>query len=299
MADHGLSRDIYGLCYKRSLIPKPVFFKGGTSTPEQVSERAAEVQKANDRRCRVNELSKDLRHELEKKDAFVFCIHYQMCCLDPTLQNTKVSRPTLVPSSRPDMEDEEEKLRTRLAEARDDFTNKMMAENLKCMGNLVARNGGYMPWHEEPRLLYRVTHGSSYTFFDADIGFCCPRWLQERDFGEPSRQDFINHMEGEPFASPYISLTESPTRALRFGKGMASAKVFIIDAVRLRAAKIHTERTTVLASRYATKPQYTTKSYWLAWFWVPADCLVKSVSFDEFQEVCKENNISNGMFPSR
>jgi hypothetical protein len=105
-------------------------------------------------------------------------------------------------------------------------------------------------------------------------------------------------VEGRHFASPYISLTVSPYRALRFGR----ATVFIIDAVRLRATKVHTERTTVLASQCEIpykgpgRTQYITESYWLAHSWVPADCIVKRIPFDGFKGVREENKIFERMF---
>ncbi|KAI0530404.1 hypothetical protein GGR58DRAFT_508461 [Xylaria digitata] len=296
MADDKFERDIYDLNYERNSLPVPYSDQDGemVSTPETEA-----VRKVNRRRARFNKTSKDLRHELERKDAFFLYLHFLMCSLDPALDKANIAMPRTLALARPDTENEEEIIRARLAAARDDFMDGIRAASLKFIGKLVAQIQGYIPRHEEPRLFYRVSHAGSYTFFDNDVGFCCARWLQERDFGDPSRQDFIDHMEEKkrPFASPYISLTESPYRALRFGRGKIPTEVFIIDAVRLRAKKVHTERTTILASRYEIpykgpdRTPYITESHWLAQFWVPADCIVKRVPFYQFKEVCEENEI--------
>jgi hypothetical protein len=203
---------------------------------------------------------------------------------------------------RPDAEDEEEVIRRRLAAAQEDFKDKIMAQSLKCVGKLVAQSQGYASWHDEPRVFYRVTHERSHTFFDKDIGFCCYRWVRQRNFTPPSCQDFKDHMEGKDFNSPYISLTESPCHALRYGNGNNGTAVYVIDAVRLRATKIHTEQSTVLATEFGVPSArqqgatpYITKTQWLAEFWVPAECIVKELSMDRFKEICGQNQITNSM----
>lgn len=160
------------------------------------------------------------------------------------------------------------------------------------------------PRHQEPRYFFRVHGPDSCTFFDSDIGFFSARSIRDGDLGEPSKEDFKAHMEGdhfvgheerEPFASPFMSLTDSPWRALRFGGVVRLADVSIIDAVKLRAARIAVERTTTLADHYGIVPRYTTESHWLARPWIPWYCIDRSVPFDRFEEVCNESGISRAM----
>ena len=288
-----LTRDIYDLCYERQRGPQPVL-----RDPKGVA-----IQKRNEHKTHLNNLSKKLRHELEKKDAFIFCLDFYMRHLDPTLEKAKKTRSSCTSASRPDMENEEEVILARLNAARADPTVEMLAASLKSTGKLVARSEGYIPWHNEPRLFYRVCHDGSFTFFDDDIGFCCARWLRERNFGEPGRRDVIDHVEGNHFASPYISLTESPCCALRIRKWKdVNTSVFVIDTARLQAANILVERTTDLAHQHAipykghNRIHFITATHWLAQFWIPVDCIVKRVSFNHFKQVCTKNGISEGKF---
>ena len=105
----------------------------------------------------------------------------------------------------------------------------------------MTQSQGAIPQHEDSPLFYRVSHASIHTFFDNDIRFCCDRWLRERDFEEPSRQDFIDRIEDEAFESPYISMTDSPYRVLKLRLWLSekvSPEVFVIDAAGLRTIRI-------------------------------------------------------------
>jgi hypothetical protein len=255
----------------------------------------------------LDRISKELRHALQKRDAFVFCVYYCKVLMEPTTDIAEVAKHQVpIHPPRPDAEDEGVKLETRLKAIQDDFQNKMLAQIL--MSELVnIRREGSFADHEEPSVLYRLHHDSSYTFYDEDIGFCCNRWLQQRQFGKPSGQDFEHHVKGEHyvkgtpahFESPYNSLTESPYHVLRLAKGNENRDpiVFVIDAVKLRETKICIDRARVLAHEFQIDKwlRYVNDSYWLAQYWVPANCIIKQLRLEDFRNISTDNKIVDGM----
>lgn len=264
-------------------------------------------------------MSKDLRLILEKRDALVFCQHFLTCVLNtwPDHLTGLDNLPDVItlPPSRPDRDNEEEELQARLsAEVRDWVLCRMQIQTLKELTanvRLIRRADGF-GW-AGPRLLYRVHSPDSHTFYHRDVGFCCPRWLRQRDFKEPSKLDFYLHVNGDQasprgaFETPFISMTGSPLRALNFVQDdrMSTSDVYVINCERLWAANIHVERTTILADQYGIiykgpkgydRSRYITKTHWVAQYWIPADCIVMRMPFLQFQEVCREKGIFRGTY---
>jgi hypothetical protein len=107
--------------------------------------------------------------------------------------------------------------------------------------------------------------------------------------------------EGKEFKSPYISLTDDPGRAFKFGQYRSDPHIFVIDAAKLQQMNIHMEPTTVLAERWGVKYKgsdrlhYVTGSHWLVRFWIPAECIVRKVSFPDFKEACITSGIVDSM----
>lgn len=81
------------------------------------------------------------------------------------------------------------------------------------------------------------------------------------------------------------------------------SNIFVIDAAKLRQMNILVEPTTVLANRWGFKYNwpdrlhYITSSHCLARFWIPAECIVRKVSFPDFKEACIISGIVDGMYP--
>lgn len=182
---------------------------------------------------------------------------------------------------------------------------------LRFLVDLVRRFGRKDGGHfEGPRLLYRVHRPNSHTLYHEDAGFCCARWDRGRGvLCEPSEWDFFHHASGHRltsngvFKSPYISMTSSPTRALNLvpDDEVHSAEVFLIDSKLLWETSIQVERTTDIANRHGipyrgldSRAHYITDTHWVALHWIPADCIVKRMRFDQFREVCSTNAIFRG-----
>ena len=112
-----------------------------------------------------------------------------------------------------------------------------------------------------------------HTFYDADLGFYCARWLQDHDLHKPLKDEFCAYVgEGKEFESLYISLIDNPGRAFKFSQYCLDPYIFIIDAVKLQQINIHIKPTIVLAKRWRIKYKgsdrlyYVTGSHWLVRF---------------------------------
>ncbi|KFY07182.1 hypothetical protein V492_07378 [Pseudogymnoascus sp. VKM F-4246] len=147
------------------------------------------------------------------------------------------------------------------------------------------------PPPEEPTVFYRVTTPESHTTYDYRLGFWSARGLPDHDFEEPPSEDeFCEHIKGTKFKSPYISMTSNPGRACQYGNNFDGRLVYEIDAAKLRQMRVHIESTTAIAERYGVsfgRPDYVTSWYWLARFWIPAECR-RVHPFTQFRKSCVE-----------
>lgn len=305
MTEATFPRDFYDLCYHRSDL-KYVGFGDGT---DRTKQQVADVQKSREH---LDHLSKEIRRILEKRDALISCQHFLACALSGRMGDftRRIGLPTATAlPRRSDTKDEAIELQSRLdSTKRENFSENVLIQSLAQLGHAVRlrfREKRDPLCSESPDLLYRVHYLDSHTFYDKDVGFCCPRWLRQRIFSEPSTEDFRNHCDGkeQSFQSPYISMTESPCRVLCLGQGKGYAEVFLIDFERLRATKIKAESTTYIAKRLNiqykgsgdNRVHFITDSHWVAQYWIPADCILKKVSFCQFQKICNNKRICSGM----
>lgn len=306
---------MFDLCYRleRNSQHHAGFGKETDWTKEQVADLQSRDQE-------LDEMRKVIRYMIDKRDALKFCQRFLTCVL-----KTRPNRLTTVldnlpdvaflPQSRTDRDREHEAkgLPARLlAEARDRLLIHIQVRMLKELSDdvrMIQQAGAFR--YEGPRLLYRVHRPGSHTFFDEDVGFCCPRWIRERNFMKPSKQDFYRHVNGEQassegtFETPYISMTGSPLRVLKLVQPdeMLSSHVSVISGEHLWAMNIHFERTTAIADqndiiytgpRGYDRAHYITETHWVARYWIPADCIMMRMPFLQFKEVCKRKRISGG-----
>lgn len=298
-------RDFYDLCYERV---------GGILTRwiedeplvDVSQDQARRLEELNERRHRLNYLSKDLCKVLQRNHALISCITFATHLLHPTAESIvpleTAGRP-LAPG-RPDTDFEEEVISARLAMARDDRSTRTLIQSLKRINQAILQihvDSSTTP--QKPAVFYRVTRADSHTFYDIDLGFCCAKLLQDHDFNEPSKDEFRSHVNGKHFKSPFISLTDDPGRACKIGQYHSNEHIYFIDATKLQQLNVHIERTTNIAERWKieytggfNRLHYVTSSHWLAHFWIPAECIIRKVSFDDFKEVCKISGVIDSMY---
>lgn len=187
--------------------------------------------------------------------------------------------------------------------ARNDIADILLIASLRSIGRqIIAQSQSDWTSDEEPALFYRLTYITSPLFFDDDIGFMCDRWLEECDFKKPSIMDAGFHINKKvaDWDSSFISLSDRPGRALNFGnkrRYSCGGEMVVIDASRLRTAKVNLRRTTEWARMclpcFGGQVNHNaSESHWLAWPCIPACCIVKRFPLSEFWKVCLRNEIS-------
>lgn len=261
-------------------------------------------------------LRQQVDHIVEKQIAITCCLGFLACTLQawpyrmPNL-DIPATRGTL-PRRRPDINGDVQELPERVSsDTRVEplFHTQIQKLNQLCH-SVRSRCWDGPTWFEGPHLLYRVHRPDSHTFYDNDVGLCCPRWRRQHDLDEPTMQDFRHHVNGYrtlaggAFDTPYISMTGSPLRALNLVRpeDMSSSDVFVIYSERLWATNVRFERTTTIADRYgveyrgprADRAHYITKTHWVAEYWIPADCIIMRMPFHQFQAVCSSKGIFRG-----
>lgn len=257
-------------------------------------------------------LRQQVDHIVEKQIAITSCLGFLAC----TLQAWPYQMPNLdipaLPRRRPDINGDVQELPERVSsDTRVDplFHTQIQKLNQLC-DSVRSRCWDGPTWFEGPHLLYRVHRPDSHTFYDNDVGLCCPRWRLQHNLDEPTMQDFHHHVNGYrtlaggAFETPYISMTGSPLRALNLVRpeDMSSSDVFVIYSERLWATNVRFERTTTIADRYgieyrgprAHRAHYITKTHWVAEYWIPADCIIMRMPFHQFQAVCSSKGIFRG-----
>lgn len=262
-------------------------------------------------------LRQQLHHIVEKQIAITYCLDFLTCALQawpyqiPNL-DILATRGTLL-RRRPDINrDVQEQPEGASSDSRVDlFSPTQILKLNRLCDSMRSRCWDGPTWFEGPHLLYRVHRPDSATFHDNELGLCCPRWLRPHDLDEPTRQDFLHHVNGYrtlaggTFETPYISMTGSPLRALNLvqPEDMSSSDVFVIYSERLWATNIRFERTTTIADRYgikysgwprADRAHYITRTHWVAQYWIPADCIIMRMPFRQFQAVCSSKGIIRG-----
>lgn len=169
------------------------------------------------------------------------------------------------------------------------------------------------PEPNTPRILYRAIRSCSYSRYDKHLGFRSSR----QPFTLPSNHDgslhesslvdkdvLKNHCEGGR-PSDLIAMSDSPTRILRFIKywdfgDLKGDMIAVINVSKLIAMRVLFGRTTTLTDKLgmnAWAPSRTkglswvNSNYWVAYRWVPAECIEFCMSVESLRSACKEHSI--------
>lgn len=311
MAQYIFVRDEFDLCTSRPRLAHIV---------DEDPEIERKKDESNERHKLLNGDSRTLQRDLRKNRILEHCEQFAAYLLDnprtDELPEVSVSTSSRSFPSRPDASNEEAILQSRKISAQE--SQKRLSFVLKQINGHILTHCGIHGLEttverDEPKFFYRLTHEESYTLYDWDFGFICGKWRSASGpfFNPPTGENFWNHMSGQKTPTPYISMTESPGRlwniiqAVKRKEGeekrVLNPAIAIIDASKLRRMGIDFTRSTDLGARFAnSRPRndtattyYITWSQWLARFWIPKECIVKTISLDDFINACKEYKILN------
>ncbi|RAK71465.1 uncharacterized protein BO72DRAFT_490501 [Aspergillus fijiensis CBS 313.89] len=177
------------------------------------------------------------------------------------------------------------------------------------------------PESDTPELFYRAFQCGSYSRHSMELGF--------RSSNQPltppayhdgtllnsllvNKDSLTNHCEGNQ-PSDLIALSDSPSRVLNILKtwGYSHRRgdmIAVINVSKLFAMRVLFNRTTTLAEKLGMKLwsgsqstglQYANPNYWVAYRWIPAECIECYVSEDLLQEACQSHGIDESDYTAR
>ncbi|KAJ5763237.1 hypothetical protein N7533_001918 [Penicillium manginii] len=200
-------------------------------------------------------------------------------------------------------------LRARLADARSTLPTDITT--LNSIGRiLLSQSSKVSNWPElaTPDTFYRAIRSDSYTRFDKQLGFRSSRQplTLPSNHGGPlyessliDKDSLVNQCEGDQ-SSDLIAMSDSPARILRLIKSwdfsdLRGQMIAVINVQKLLAMKVLFNRTTTLAERLGMKTwtpsqprgiRWANPNYWVAYRWVPAECIQSYISVASLRDAC-------------
>ncbi|TEY59454.1 hypothetical protein BOTCAL_0192g00180 [Botryotinia calthae] len=158
-------------------------------------------------------------------------------------------------------------------------------------------------YNDTDTLLYRVQTAASYSPYDRTTGIRCSGWIdglytsgianeRERD-GEA----FQSHCHYTPDPSPYISVSTSVARLMRFIEYRvdkeAESRVFVISLNRLKKLGIKAQSTEEYLKRFVnSQVSYVTETHWLIEGWIPGQAIVSEMDCGDFFKIAEREGIN-------
>jgi hypothetical protein len=271
--------------------PRRVYIGIVDETGEEITCKE-DTNRYHSLRCELNQQTDLLRSILQRNRRVTVCLQSALDLLNgqsPTVESLGPNKP-----SRPDAPNELETLEARIKKAQQRFPFKMLVSGVQELVEYTLDNKSLPgPNVVQPEILYCVQGENDHTTYDEGLGLCCGRFsnlecskLDEEDI------EFSQHIEG---GSPWICITESPKRAYnqrqwKLWKG-GKLTVHIIDHAILRQLGIQITRTTEPDDRGGipwkgkspSRKKYATDTHLLVHFWIPARCIIKIVTIDDFK----------------
>lgn len=205
-------------------------------------------------------------------------------------------------------------VRVRLSDARltydADICTLQMLNGALMNGNIGQQPD--VPEEDTPEILYRVFSENSHTRYDKHLGFRCSKQPLTSPYGAQSLQAsglmdaemLRNHCEGNQ-PSELIALSDSPWRIFNIIKlwdikDETEKNVAVISVSKLLAMGVLFNRTTTLAEslgialKRKNRPdglQYANQNYWVAYRWIPAECIEFYTSISDLRTICKHHGV--------
>ncbi|OJD23731.1 hypothetical protein ACJ73_04917 [Blastomyces percursus] len=204
-------------------------------------------------------------------------------------------------------------LKIRLRDARFGYRHYVAA--LRTLsGSLKDRTFGHYPEPDTPELLYRAFENGCHGRHSKELGFrSSDQPLSHPVYHDGTLLDSMivdeevlrNHCERiQP--SNLIALSDSPSRILKIIQAlrypdMDRDMIAVINTSRLLAMGVLFNRTTTFAEKFGmelwkvdlpTGLQYANYNYWVAYRWIPAECIECYISGSCLREACDRLGIA-------
>lgn len=157
------------------------------------------------------------------------------------------------------------------------------------------------PELDEWKFMLRAVLPHSATRFDAELGFRCGNFHEAApDFHSEalelsprlSATKLVSHCEAQRTLSDFISMFDSPARLRNYitswsNQSLNEGYIAVINPSKLRRMRVLFERTTTLAENLGIpRPEYATENFWIAYRWIPAECIECFLTLKGFHEIC-------------
>lgn len=174
--------------------------------------------------------------------------------------------------------------------------NSMAAQILR--SPIPAAQGALL---DDGKLMLRAVLPHSATRHDAQLGFICGNaHLAVPDFHSETLESspymnstkLISHCEGQQNLSDFVSMFDSPHRLRKFitswsAESIKKGYIAVINPSKLQMMRVLFERTTSLARQLGIpRPEYATDNFWIAYRWIPAQCIECYLTLAGFHEIC-------------
>ena len=167
---------------------------------------------------------------------------------------------------------------------------------------------------EQPRTFLRYYHDDSYTYYNDSLGFLCSGWraclpansfTELKEKGMLTGQKIRNHCEKAGSPSDWISLCNDASWMLKYVSKSTKGKIAIISVPKLDRMNVLWIRSDLLvqqsgeecySGRTRNGVQYAWPGHYLVFGWIPAQCIIKTLTMQRFRILCKDNAISEGQY---
>ena len=169
------------------------------------------------------------------------------------------------------------------------------------------------PEPNTPDIFYRAIRSDSHGRYDKHLGFRSSRqpFTLPPNHGGPLHESSLvdkdilkNHCEGNR-PSDLIAMSDSPARILRLIKhwdfdDLKGDMIAVINVSKLLAMRVLFNRATTLAKKMDIETwapsrtrglSWVNPNYWVAYRWVPAECIEFCISVASLRSACKEHDI--------
>lgn len=153
-------------------------------------------------------------------------------------------------------------------------------------------------WHRRPSASVQKPH----------LGILSPSWTKGPSAdAEIKREHVVNHLTDSDISSPpFISISESPGRIYKLimsdkQRTADSAIILVISRIKLKTMGVHFQRSTDLVHEFGMETycskrpngvRYATESHWMAYRWIPAECIVAEISVECFEAFCAARGVT-------
>ena len=166
-----------------------------------------------------------------------------------------------------------------------------------------------LPAGDMPGFFLRLVLPKSATRYNEHLGFRCGNSPEaEPDYHADELRCSLYftyaklkaHCDSQRTYSDFISMLDSPQRLFKFIQAqnfadLGCSYIAVINTSKLLRMRVLFDRTTTLASHASmARPEFAHTNFWVAYRWIPAECIECFVTLKGFDKMCYKNEGAAG-----